>query len=86
MASNREGRNSIWQGCGIKGFLPTSVIQRDSPLYIGGVVFGRLFLLDHRSGHFPQPWYLGELGCNYLQVFVLCFLHDDTEAYSMISD
>ena len=43
------------QGCGIKGFIPTSVIQ-GNPLFKWGVVFGRPFLLYHRSGfHFPQP-------------------------------
>ena len=43
------------QGYGIKGFVPTSVIQ-GNPLFKWGLVFGRPFLLYHRSGfHFPQP-------------------------------
>ena len=44
------------QGCGIKGSIPTSVIQGNLPLYRGVLVFGKPFLLYHRSGHFPQPW------------------------------
>ena len=40
------------QGCGIKGFIPTSVIQGNLPLYMGGLVFGNPFLLYHRSGHY----------------------------------
>ena len=42
------------QGCGIKGFLPTSVIQ-GKPLSMNKIVFGKPFLLYHRSGHSPQP-------------------------------
>ena len=34
--------------------IPTSVrISRESPDSYGGLVFGRCFWLDHRSGHFP---------------------------------
>ena len=42
------------QGCGIKGFIPTSVIQ-GNPLFTWGSLWGTFFLY-HRSGHFPQPW------------------------------
>ena len=39
---------------GSRGFIPTAVI-RGNLLFLGGGVFGRPFLLYHRSGHFPQP-------------------------------
>ena len=32
------------QGCGIKGFLPTSVLQVGIPLYMNKIVFGKPFL------------------------------------------
>ena len=39
---------------GSRGLSPTSVIQGNLPLYIGGLVFGKPFLVYHRSGfHFP---------------------------------
>ena len=39
-----------------QGVLPHFCDTRESPLYMGGVVFGKPFLLYHRSGfHFPQP-------------------------------
>ena len=45
-----------FQGCGIKGFIPTSVLQGDSLPFAGELVFGKPFPLHHRSGlHFPQP-------------------------------
>ena len=49
------------QGCGIKGFIPTSVIQGNLPLFYGVLVFGKPFLLYHRSitevviSHNPEP-------------------------------
>ena len=42
------------QGCGIKGFLPTSVIQGNPPLYEHNS-FWEALPLYHRSGHSPQP-------------------------------
>ena len=46
-------RNNLSQGCGIKG---SCDIVGNLPLYMGGLVFGNLFLLYQRRGHFPQPW------------------------------
>ena len=41
---------SVVQGCGIKWFIPTSVIQGNLPIEMGGggVVFGNPFWLYHR--------------------------------------
>ena len=44
-----------FQGCGIKGLLPTSVIQGNPPLYEENSLWEALSVY-HRSGHSPQPW------------------------------
>ena len=48
------------QGCEIKGFIPTSVIQGNLPLFYGGLVFGKLFLLYHGN---PGTTVISSAGC-----------------------
>ena len=40
------------QGCGIKGFIPTSVSQRNLPLYMG-LVFGIALVVVSQKWSFP---------------------------------
>ena len=51
-----QAQDPFQQGCGIKGFLPTSVRH----FFHRGLVFGKPFLLYHKSGHVPQPGFPGE--------------------------
>ena len=39
-----------------QGVFPHFCDTRESPRLYWGLVFGKPFLLYHRSGHFPQPW------------------------------
>ena len=55
----RSALNDDWfcrQGCGIRGVIPTSVIQGNLPFRWEGSLCDAC-LLYHRSGHFPQPWF-----------------------------
>ena len=60
-ARSAAARSSPWgstprQGCGIKGFFPTSVTPLGISPFILGASLWETFLLYHRSGfHFPQP-------------------------------
>ena len=52
------------QGCGIKGFIPTSVIQGNPFFFMGGQSLGGPCSLYPRSGfHFPQPHRLNQPVC-----------------------
>ena len=41
------------QGCGIKGFIPTSVIQANLPLYMGISLWEALFVVSQKWSPFP---------------------------------
>ena len=59
--ARRLARGFLWpvarlQGCGITRGLSNHFCDTfGNPLFISKLVFGRPFLLYHRSGHFPQP-------------------------------
>ena len=50
----RQGRGlNLAQGCGIKGFIPTSVIQGNLPLYIWGVSLWEALFVVSQKWSFP---------------------------------
>ena len=58
LTTNRKQFSFRLPGSGLwdQGVCPHFCDTRESPPLYRGLVFGRPFLLYHRSGHFTQPW------------------------------